>query len=321
MSVSVYTVANERFFPGLLGLVSSLRVHGHEGPIVVADAGLTPAQTKALSNAVLLVQLPPDLPPIYAKPVAPLEHPDDVMLFLDADMLCVRPLDELVTAVRAGSILAIEDIGRPELSRETWSQWEKQLKLGPLHQTTYLNSGFFALPRLDGVGFFNTLAKCLDRVDPSETLLRAESTLDFSLPFFLVDQDIANAILASAQFRDRVVILPYRCAPHAPFRGIKVAPGLSCIDAEGNEPFFLHHALQKPWSESLPTNPYTELLVKFIHDARAPNVSERDLPLFLRDGRIARAARMLRSVRGHTRAHVRGRLGLRPYLLERARRR
>ena len=267
------------------------------------------------------MQLPPDLPPIYAKPGAPLEHPDDVMLFLDADMLCVRPLDELVTAVRAGSILAIEDIGRPGSPEKHGANGKNSSSWGRCARRPTSTAVSLRFRGSMESAFFNTLAKCLDRVDLSETLLRAESTLDFSLPFFLVDQDIANAILASAQFRDRVVILPYRCAPHAPFRGIKVAPGLSCIDAEGNEPFFLHHALQKPWSESLPTNPYTELLVKFIHDARAPNVSERDLPLFLRDGRIARAARMLRSVRGHTRAHVRGRLGLRPYLLERARRR
>ena len=160
----------------------------------------------------------------------------------------------------------------------------------------------------------------LDRVDPSETLLRAESTLDFSLPFFLVDPDIANAILASAQFRDRVVILPYRCAPHARSEESKSRPAFrASTRRETNRFSSTMHSRNR--GKSLPTNPYTELLVKFIHDARAPNVSERDLPLFLRDGRIARAARMLRSVRGHTRAHVRGRLGLRPYLLERARRR
>jgi hypothetical protein len=318
-SVSVYTVANQGFFPGLLGLVSSLRFHGHEGPIVIADAGLTSAQAEALSSEAVLVQLSPGLPPIYAKSVAPLEHPDDVMIFLDADMLCVRPLDELVVAARGGSILVVEDIGRPELSEDIWQQWEERLELGPLWQTTYINGGFFALPRDSGIAFFKTLAECLDRIDPSETHLRAEPTRDFSLPFFLADQDIANAVLASARFRERVMILPCSAAPHAPFSGISLASGTSCVDQQGETPFFLHHALQKPWSEPLPTNPYTELLVKYIHDPAAPNVSKADLPLFLRHGRVASAARALRSGRGRARAHVRGRLGLRPYLRARLR--
>jgi hypothetical protein len=300
--------------------MSSLRVHGHEGPIVIADAGLTSAQVDALSSQAVFVQLPPDLPPIYAKPVAPLEHPDDVMVFLDADMLCVRPLDEIVAAARGGAILAVEDIGRPGLTDETWRQWEEQLELGPLRQATYINSGFFALSRDDGIAFFKTLAACLDRVDPSETLLRSEPALDFSLPFFLPDQDIANAILASAPFRERVSILPYSAAPHAPFHGVSVTSDTSCIDQKGETPFFLHHALQKPWSEPLPTNAYTELLVKYIHDPAAADVSKADLPLFLRHGRVASAARALRSGRGHARAHVRGRLGLRPYLQAKLRR-
>ena len=319
-SVSVYTVANQDFFPGLLGLVSSLRFHGHEGPIVIADAGLTSAQAEGLSSEAVLVQPPPGLPPLFAKPVAPLEHPNDVMVFLDADMLCVRPLDEIVAGARGGSILAVEDIGRPGLSDEIWRQWEDRLELGPLRQTTYINSGFFALSRDDGIAFFKTLAECLDRIDPSETRLRAEPSVDLSMPFFLADQDVANAVLASARFRERVAILPYSAAPHAPFSGVSIASGTSCIDQQGETPFFLHHALQKPWSEPLPKNPYTELLVKYIHDPAAPDVSKADLPLFLRHGRVASAARALRSGRGHARAHVRGRLGLRPYLQARLRR-
>ena len=317
MSVSVYTVANENFFPGLVGLVTSLRVHGHSGPVFVGDAGLKPEQAEAISRQAVIVQLPPDLPPVFAKSVVPLEHPDDVMIFLDADILCVRPLDPLIACARAGSILAVEDLGRVGLSQHMWRQWEERLDLGPLREASYINSGFFALPREEGIRFFTALAECLDRVDPDETFARPGLRADISLPFFYADQDVANAILASARFREHTTVLPYITAPHPPFAGIKVSSGLTCVGEHGERPHFLHHVRQKPWAVPLPSNPYTELLVEFIHHPLAPPVDESELPLFLRAGRTAGAVRRLRSARGHARTHVRGRLGLRPYLRSR----
>ena len=260
MSVSVYTVANERFFPGLAGLVSSLRVNGHVGPIVVVDSGLTRKQVRTLSNEITVIDPPRDLPSYYLKPCGPLETPDDVMLFIDADMLCVRPLDEIVANARRGAIVVFEDIGRPGYSGATWREWEERLHLGQLKPTTYVNSGFFALPRDLGRAFFTKLEECLDLVDPSETLIDSRD-LDFELPFFFPDQDVANAILASSPFRTETMILPYARAPHAPFPGVRLAGDGSCIDGRGERPNFLHHALQKPWLEPLPSNPYTELLV------------------------------------------------------------
>jgi hypothetical protein len=320
VSVSVYTVANEGFFPGLVGLITSLRVHGHEGPILVGDAGLTPENLEAISDETRIVELPPHLPATYAKSVAPLEHPDDVLICLDADILCVRPLDDLIARVRAGSIVAAEDMGRVGLCEDMWRQWEKRLELGPLREASYINGGFLALPREDGIRYFTVLAECLDLVDPDETFVRPGLRADLSLPFFYADQDVANAILASARFRDRVVTLRYSAAPHPPFAGVRITPDLTCVDQNGERPFFLHHARQKPWSEPLPSNPYTELLVEFIHHPAAPRFDESELPLFLRAGRTAWAARRLRSVRGRARRHVRGRLGLRPYLQARVRR-
>ena len=208
------------------------------------------------------------------------------MLLIDADMLCVRPLDEIVERVRLGSIVAVEDIGRPGYSDAIWQQWQNRLQLGKLEPGVYANGGFFALPKELGTAFFTTFAQCLDRVDPSETHIDADG-LDVELPFFWLDQDVANAVLASSPFREHTVILPYHCAPHAPFRGMKVAGNFSCVDDKGNRPVFLHHALQKPWLEPLPSNPYTELLVAYIHHPAAPAFDDRELPLFLRSGRAA----------------------------------
>jgi hypothetical protein len=318
MSVSVYTVANERFFPGLIGLVSSLRVNGHTGPIVVVDSGLASAQVNALSQEATIVRSPSDLSSLYLKPFGPLQHPDEVMLFIDADMLCVRPLDEIIERVRGGSIVVFEDPGRPGYSETTRSEWEARLELGPLVPGPYSNGGFFGLKRDAGVSFFTTFAECLDRVDPRETHIGV-ADVDFELPFFFLDQDIGNAILASKAYRADTVVLPYHCAPHPPFRGLRVTGELSCADDSGASPYFLHHALQKPWLEPLPNNPYTELLVRYLHHPTAPTVDDHLLPRFLRAGRSADWSRAVRAGRGEVRARVRGKLGLRPYLARKAR--
>ena len=41
--------------------------------------------------------------------------------------------------------------------------------LGKLEPGVYANGGFFALPKELGTAFFTTFARCLDRVEPSET--------------------------------------------------------------------------------------------------------------------------------------------------------
>ena len=147
MGISIYTVADDRFFPGLMGLIASVRVHGHVGPIVVVDSGLTAAQLRSLASEATVIQSPGDLPSYYFKSIGPLERPDDVMLFVDADMLCLRPLDEIVERARSGSIVAFEDIGRPVYSDVIWRQWKDRLQLDDFEPGPYVNSGFFALPR------------------------------------------------------------------------------------------------------------------------------------------------------------------------------
>ena len=101
---------------------------------------------------------------------------------------------------------------------------------------------------------------------------------DVRRPFVFADQDVVNAILGSASFRVRREILPYADAPHAPFRGVRVDGALGCVDGAGNRPFLLHHALQKPWLEALPSNPYTEFLPRYLHHRGAPPPGHRPLP-------------------------------------------
>ena len=76
------------------------------------DTGLSSPQRAALSDNVVFVAAPEGLPSHYMKVVGPLDHPDDVMVFIDADILCVRSIEEIVKRARGGAIVAFEDIGR-----------------------------------------------------------------------------------------------------------------------------------------------------------------------------------------------------------------
>ena len=235
MSTSIYTVANDRFFVGLLGLVSSVRVNGHDGPIVVVDSGLTQHQIEVLSEHITCVPAPRELPSHYLKAVGPLTHPDDVMLFVDSDMLCVRPLDDIVERARGGALVAFEDLGRAGFSDNLWSQWEDRLALGGLEPGTYVNGGFVAASREIGTAFFADFKGAIERIDPDETYIDAPD-IDTRLPFTYACQDVINAVLASAPFRPRVDVLPYRGAPHAPFPGVRVDGPLTCVDDVGQRP-------------------------------------------------------------------------------------
>ena len=60
---SFYCVADQRYFPGAVALVNSIRLVGHREPIVLLDCGLTPAQRRLLEPEVELVTRPPGTPP------------------------------------------------------------------------------------------------------------------------------------------------------------------------------------------------------------------------------------------------------------------
>ena len=92
--------ANGRYFIGVVALVNSLRLAGHEESIVVLDCGLEPRQRELLAPHVRLVAAPPVRAPILLKSHAPLLFPADVMVWIDADMIVVRNMADLIDRSR-----------------------------------------------------------------------------------------------------------------------------------------------------------------------------------------------------------------------------
>jgi hypothetical protein len=155
-----YTIADARFFPGLVALLNSLRLTGNDGELVVLDRGLSPAQRQALEGHVRLVEIPdpPDGSPALLKAYPHMLGETGTIVLVDSDMVVGRDLGDIAELAAAGKICAFPD---PVPHRGRWfAEWHEALELrAPLRQGTYLNAGFLALSAL--------------RADPARAALRA----------------------------------------------------------------------------------------------------------------------------------------------------
>jgi hypothetical protein len=293
-----YTVADDRYFLGAVGLINSLRLLGHTDPIHVLDCGLAKSQRELLAPSVTLVSAPSGTPPWLLKTVAPIEHEADVMVLLDADVVVTRPLTDLLESARHG-VLAFKsrlDGFQPD--------WGRLLDIGAVERAPYICS---ALVVLGGSTGHDTLALWHDR----------QRRVDFELthwrrnvpgyPFLYADQDVLNAILSSRTAAGRVERLPYRLAPMPPFEGVRVvdAATLRCAYEDGTEPYALHHCLGKPWLEPAYDGVYSRLLRRCLVGPDVEvRVPQEELPLRMRTGLIAAAERLRVNARESVRWNV-----------------
>jgi hypothetical protein len=311
-----YTVADRRFFPGLVALLNSLRLTGHSHPLIVMDIGLSPTQRRLLADHVTLLRPPsPDIPAWFLAPYGPEQRPAEVVVLIDADIIVTRPLTEVIKTAHGGHIAAFVDC-LPN-SRRFHPEWENTLGLGPLRRQPYVNAGLIAYP--------HTLT---DRLLPpwtegQRTVGLAHSrygkaTLDD--PFYFADQDVINAVLAARFEPSELSVMEHRLAPHPPFPGLTLTDRqrLTCRYEDGTEPFLLHHVLAKPWLKATRDTIYATLMTRLL---LAPDVALRldpeTLPLRLREGPAAtfdrHRADAMAFVHDHGR-HQLGRFGIRTRL-------
>jgi hypothetical protein len=286
-STAFYCVSDQRYFLGAVGLINSLRIVGHTEPVYVLDCGLTDAQRQLLAPHVTIVGDQSGTPPWLLKTVAPLAHPAEVMVLIDADMIVTRSLGELVEAARAGKLVsAINDRDRfcPE--------WGKLLGLGELRRTPYLSSGLVIAERELGSEVLGLMDRLQDRVDFDRTFWRQSEP---GYPFLYGDQDVFNGILASERVgAERVLALEHRLAPTPPFGRLRIADErtLRCRYRDRVEPYVVHHFATKPWLEPTHHGVYSRLLRRaLLADDVAIAVSAKELPLRLREGLRAYADR------------------------------
>jgi hypothetical protein len=282
---AIYCVTDSRYFLGAVGMLNSLRLLGHREPLYVLDCGLTTEQRELLLPHATLVPAPSEAPPWLLKTVAPLRHPAEVMVLIDADIVVTRPLTELIERASGSRVIGFEN----DTDRFV-PEWGELLGLGEVRRQPYLSSGLVFLGQPIGEEVLRLMGELQERVDFDRTFWR-QNVPDY--PFLYGDQDVLNAILASRVERDRVVALPNHLAPNPPFRGVRVADEatLRCSNGDGTEPYALHNFYRKPWLVRTRSNPYSRFLTRLLLGPDVPlRLDRHQLPLRLRTGAAASLA-------------------------------
>jgi hypothetical protein len=310
-----YAVCDRRHFPGLVALLNSLRLKGHDEPLVVVDAGLTAVQRRRLADHAHLVPAPTGQPAVLLAPLGPTTHPARVAILLDADMIVTLPLHELVDVASGGRLVAF--VNDPPNHDRWFADWSARLELGPLRRQPYVNAGLLVVPDSLAARLFSRWTERQTKIAFRETRYGGAKLWH---PFYFADQDVLNALLAAELAGDELVFLDHRLAPHPPFRGVILedARELRCRYVDGAQPFVLHHTLGKPWLTSTRATIYSTLLTRLLLE---PDVALRltpdELPLRLRRGRLAAVDRMRADRQARLHAAMRrqlGRFGLRTRL-------
>ncbi len=237
----------------------------------------------------------------------PTTHPADVMAMLDADIIVTRPLTPLIASASAGKIVAFVD----RLHDRFFPEWQSLLDLPPLRRQPYVNSGFLFLPRARGLELLESLQRGQKHIDLSRTFL-GSSAPDY--PFFILDQDVLNAVLSAETDPNELALMDYELAPHPPFTGIERLDlrAVSCSYTDGTRPFGLHHVLkEKPWLTIRRPSLYSRLLPRlWLADDLPIQLNARQIPGPFRSGLRASAARWASYAYADLR-WVRGRVGSR----------
>jgi hypothetical protein len=307
LETAFYCIADRRHFLGAVALLNSLRVVGHDEPFFLVDAGMTSDQRKILNPHVTLIDAPNAVHPVFLKPHAPIEHPAQVAILLDADIIVTRPLTGLIDTARRGRLVGFLD--NPPHDDRFFPEWSEALGLGPLRRQPYLNAGYVFVPYRLTESFLRAWNEAQMRVDVERTWFRNGKLSD---PLYFADMDALNAVAASSLSREDIVFLEHRLAPAAPFPGLKLVDEqtLHCAYADGTQPYMLHHILGKPWLTATRTTVYSVLMTRLLLGTDVTvRLEPSEVPLRLREGRLAAFDRRRADIQAAVRSNARRQLG------------
>ena len=299
-----YCVSSESYFLGAVALINSLRLVGHSEPVFVLDRGLSAAQRGLLEPEATLVGGSSDTTPFLLKTVAPLAHPAEVMVLIDADIIVTRPITDLIERAADERVVAVEH----QLDRSV-PEWGELLGLAPTKPRQYVTSSLVVA----GGALGRRVIGLMDSVQPRiaiESTPYSGDLPDFDVvggsfsitnhddPFYFADQDVLNAVLSSEVDPERVEVIDRRLEATVPYEGLRVIDetSLHCAYDDGLEPYALHQIFPvKPWIEPTMPGPYRQLMMRLLLGRDVPvRVPRRDLPLHLRPGVVAGARRWYR---------------------------
>ena len=290
-----FTVADERFFPGAVCLLNSLRLSGNDAELVILDAGLTSSQRRRLEAHARLVTPTSDAlaQHLLLKSFPHALDPRGTVVVIDSDMIVTRPLDPVLEQVERGMVCMFADI---EDQRQRFiPEWEEAFGLeAPLRRQNYMNAGFIALSTNHHPDLLRRYWELCHRIPPEGTLVGGGG---YDQPFWGGDQDAINALLMSEVDSEAVVELPQEEGPSPELlHDVKILDRqtLAC-ELRGHRPYLLHYwGGPKPWARNawlrVSRDAYVRLMkrVLFAQDAPVP-MDPRELPLWLRPGPLGGA--------------------------------
>lgn len=241
-----YTVTDARFFPGTVALINSLRLVGHEEPIVALDNGLTAAQRDRLEAVVSVVEAPDDArlkSPLTLKPFPLLIGAKGTVVIIDSDIIVAASVAPALALAAEGRICLYPDL--PEEQERWCSEWRELFSLSrPPRRQTYVNSGFVAFSVEHWPNLLEDWWEACGAI-PADQVFTAEDQ-----PFRYGDQDALNAILMSEVPPTAQAVLPYESIAYPAERSEVVDErGLGCV-RDGHQVSILHHLTgPKVWSE------------------------------------------------------------------------
>jgi hypothetical protein len=285
--VTFYTIGDAGYFPGVVGLLNSLRLTGQCGELVILDCGFTPRQRDLLQPHCTLVDRPPDhVSSLWMlKPFPNLLHATGTIVIIDSDMIVTRPLDVLVALADQGSICAFPD---PE-SKRWFGEWQQLYGLrGAPRRQVYVNAGFLMFSTRHWPHLLARYWEGCQRIASHPTI--GEGAPDG--PSSQGDQDALNALLMSEVPAEALALQPSEEAPNSAwFKRVHVvdAHTLACT-YRGHATTLLHHSGHpKPWNWRawirVRRNAYVRLLQRLLCGPDvALQVTPAELPIWLRPG-------------------------------------
>jgi hypothetical protein len=292
-TAAFYTVTTADYFTGLVALLNSLRLTGHQQELVVLDDGLTPAQRERLEPYVTLVELPGFEPalPALKKTFPDLLSRTGVVAQIDTDMIVTSSVEPQLAEAASGRIVLFPD---HESNHDRWfAEWEELFRLaGPPRRQTYLNTGFVAFSIERWPDLLPRWREACATIPPERVAvapgLLPRSTVMSREPFWAADQDALNAILMAELPENAVAVQAVGAEPDWLSEVEVVDRSTLECRYRGGEAAILHFSLApKPWQRNgwrrATRNAYLELLPRvLLEDDVVLRLEPRELPRWLR---------------------------------------
>jgi hypothetical protein len=295
--VTVFTIGDSFYFPGLVALVNSLRLTGFHHPVFVLDCGLTPEQRDLLGPHCHLVEAPRRaMNPLQYKAFAHLLRPSGIVVIIDSDIIVARSLDPLVQLAHQGKVCVFPD---PE--RHRWfPEWQQLFGLrAQLRREGYVNSGFAAWSTAHWPELLERWWQCCERIFAYRTFREGAGKAE---PAAQGDQEALNALLMSEIPEGAVARQPEQAEVFRRklCRVEVVDTGTLASRYDGQVVTLLHNNGdpklwgRKAWRRVSRKNAYVRLMRRLLNGSDvAISLPGQDLPVWLRPGIAARTTTSL----------------------------